>query len=85
MIQIDRTLKLATEEEINQLPTSWHRGHKGTILRSRAAHTEMNPKEFRLSKVEADVKTARNLTLRPFETCHVHTITNVMVMGRGSM
>ena len=74
-IQIDRALELVTEEEINHLPTPWQRGHMGTVLGSGAACTKMNPKGFSLNKVEGDVKIMRNVTLRPFETCHVHAIT----------
>ena len=37
----------------------------------------MNPKAFSLNKVEGDVKIMRNVTLGPFETCHVHTITKM--------
>ena len=83
MIQIDRDLDLATEEEINQLSVPCQRVCIGTILRSGAAHTKMNPNEFRLSKVERDVKIMRNVTLGPFEICHVHTITNVRSHEQG--
>ena len=81
-IQINRALELGTEEEINWLPLPWQRGYIGTILRSRAALTKMNPNGFSLSKVEGNVKIMRNVTLGPFETCHVHAITNVRGHGQ---
>ena len=49
----------------------------GTILRSKAACAEINPKGLNLETGDLDVKIMRNVTLRPFETCHVHAITKV--------
>ena len=43
-VQIDRALELATKEEMNHLSMHWQRGCMGTILRSKAACAEMNPK-----------------------------------------